>query len=291
MFATTEQFGFLVRGARWTQMLKQVRRALPRRVSRRVRLWTQWQEVAQQSWRTLYIVSSLRHLTDEEELSSLKECGVGSECRFLAFVDELPTESIPEHLFRLRVRSGERLHLAQRRDEDEIRSLLRRFLQGLGSGSGEPTVADAWWESDRFVVLSPSFERLRVPLGSLPAQFQTAHREILERFQIDQYGDFVYWPRLEVHMGWDQLAQAADPMARLQAEQRSADFNSRYATAIRALRKSSGLTQRDIKGLDERTVRRIEQGQTRATANAIAKLAKAHRMETSEYMAELSRRL
>jgi hypothetical protein len=286
MTATKATCGLLVRGARLTRVAREARRALPVRVSGRVPFYTDWQEASRHPWRTLYVVSSLEQLANEERWANVRH-----PCRFLAFVDQTPPEAIPEYLFRLQVRSERRIHLVQRNDVDDIRSLLKRLLQSLSNTSEEEIVADAWWEDNQFVVLSPGFERLRVPLDALPAPLRNAGREVREDFRIDQYGDFVYWPRLDVHMGWDQFLQAVDPMSTLRAEQKNTHFNSRYGRAIRSLRESAGLTQGDIPGLDERTIRRIERGQTRATANAIARLAEAHGMEPSEYMAELSHRL
>jgi transcriptional regulator with XRE-family HTH domain len=80
-------------------------------------------------------------------------------------------------------------------------------------------------------------------------------------------------------------------MAKLRAEQESAKFNARYGQAIRSLREARGLKQSDIKGLEERTVRRIEKGETRATVNALAKLAEAHEVSLTDYLGELAKTL
>src|SRR5947209_2748166 len=90
-----------------------------------------------------------------------------------------------------------------------------------------------------------------------------------------------YWPRRDVHIGWGQFQQAVDPHARLKAQQKHDRFNERYGRAVRALRESTGLSQQNITGLDERTVRRIEQGKTRATVSALSRLAKAHGVTTA----------
>jgi ribosome-binding protein aMBF1 (putative translation factor) len=130
-----------------------------------------------------------------------------------------------------------------------------------------------------------------VKLDLLPSQIRQASLQQRNHFQIDEDGDQVYWPDLDVHMGWSQFRQAVDPASRIRAQQKDARFNKSYGAAIRDLRESHGLNQSDIRDLDERTVRRIEQGETRATANAIEKLAAAHRMKTNDYMQELANRL
>jgi len=290
MTATKEETGILVRGARLAEMAKVAWRGWARHRCPGVHFWTQWQEAAQSRYQTLYVVSSLGHLAGGQELSRLRQCEA-PELKLLAFVDDLPVESIPEHLCRLRVRSDKRVHLVQTHGAKATEAFLTRFVGGLCGGSGDDSIIDVWWEGDELVVLSPSFLRLRVPVGSLPAKLRDADEGIRKDFQIDQYGDFLYWPKVDVHMGWEQFLQAVDPTARLRAEQKSKAFNTRYGRAIRRLREASNLKQSDIGGLDERTVRRIEQGRTRATANAVVKLAKAHGMDASEYMASVARYL
>ncbi|NLE58303.1 MAG: helix-turn-helix transcriptional regulator [Planctomycetes bacterium] len=290
MTIVKEYTGILIRGRRLTKIAGEARRGLPRPPCPMVRFWTQWQQALESRYHTLYVVSSLGYLTNAQELSYLRQCE-GAELKLLAFVDDLPVESIPEHLCRLRVRSDKRVHLVQTHGAKATETFLTRFVGRLCGGPTDNSIIDAWWEGDELVVLSPSFLRLRVPVGSLPAKLRDADEGIRKNFQIDQYGDFLYWPKVDVHMGWEQFTQAVDPVARLRAEQKSKAFNTRYGRAIRRLREASSLKQSDIGGLDERTVRRIEQGRTRATANAIVKLAKAHSMDASQYTAELARYL
>ncbi len=193
----------------------------------------------------------------------------------------MPAESIAESQVELGVRSKQRLHLARLKADDEL-SFLRRFLVGLLSSDQDGSM-DAWWDRDELVVISPTTERLRVPLASLP-KLRIVSAKDRERFEINPHGDFIYWPSHDLHVGWSQFQQAIDPRARLMAQQKHEQFNERYGRAIRALRESTSLSQRAIAGLDERTVRRIEQGNTRATANAMGKLGKAHGMTVADYM-------
>ncbi|MCX7015221.1 MAG: helix-turn-helix domain-containing protein [Candidatus Sumerlaeota bacterium] len=160
-------------------------------------------------------------------------------------------------------------------------------MRSLDVDEGRGTILDAWREGDRFVVKSPTFEMLSAPIAGL-GLLRNVSPKAIDEFEIDPYGAFVYWPRLDVHLGWDQFEQAANPAAKLRALQMSREFNARYGQAIRRFRESTGLRQCDIPGLDERTVRRVEQGRTRATAGALARLARAHGMNPTDYMARLA---
>jgi hypothetical protein len=112
---------------------------------------------------------------------------------------------------------------------------------------------------------------------------------VLRNFEIDPDGSFIYWPDLDVHLGWDQFLQAVDPEELRKAQQRSEGFNKRYGAAIRKLRAEAGLAQSKVEGLTERQLRRIEQGECRATKGALTALAGAHGLEVNAYMERLAK--
>lgn len=182
------------------------------------------------------------------------------------------------------------MHVVGSRGETNLPCYLARLIAALDAPDSDRAILDAWLEGGNLVVLSPAFERLRVPLARLPG-LRGATRAQLGAFELDEYGDFLYWPSHDVHIGWCELLQVVDPKARLRAEQKSVDFNRRYGDAIRRLREASGLAQAAVRGLSERTVRRIEQGKTRATVRALTKLAEAHRLSANEYMQRLAQAL
>jgi hypothetical protein len=126
-------------------------------------------------------------------------------------------------------------------------------------------------------------------LEKLPV-LQKLSPEQRREFEIDAEGLFLYWPRQDLHLGWEQFEEAVDRAASLRARQKTKAFNKAYGAAIRKLRQEKGLRQNDIEGLTARQVGRIESGQ-RATLSALQKLAQSHGMTISEYMDELAQRL
>jgi hypothetical protein len=101
---------------------------------------------------------------------------------------------------------------------------------------------------------------------------------------MDPDGSFIHWPDIDVHLGWNQFLQAVAPAELHRAQQRSAEFNRRYGAAIRELREKAGIPQARVEGITERQLRRIEQGECRATVNALRDLAKAHGLDVNAYM-------
>lgn len=287
MTAVATHFDVVVRGGKLAHAFQEAERSVCSSDKDRLRLWTEFQRAPARAGGSVFIVSRLVDLSQARELAFVEQLQ-GAAKHFLLFLDQeqMPAESIAERVAELGVRSKDCLHLARLVVDDEV-SFARRFVAGLLDTNREGSIMDAWWDADEFVVISPTFQRLRIPVDKLP-KIRNASPDERAKFEIDPEGDFVYWPSHDVHMGWSQFQQIIDPESRLRAQQKSQAFNERYGRAIRALRESMKLNQQSIDGLDERTIRRIEQGKTRATSNAIAKLAKAHRLSPSQYMTKVS---
>jgi hypothetical protein len=207
---------------------------------------------------------------------------------FLLFQGNLPFEAVADRMAWLNIRDDRRICFIAA--DKKAEPFVERFLLALDSGDYEGRIIDARWEGDTLVVVSPTgncFNKLRVPLEKISV-LQGSSRQERENFEIDAEGIFIYWPDLDIHLGWEQFEQAVDKKAYLKAKQQSETFNKAYGIAIRKLRERSQLRQNDIKGLTPRQVGRIERGECRATHSALSKLARAHKMSISNYMNELA---
>jgi hypothetical protein len=139
-------------------------------------------------------------------------------------------------------------------------------------------------------VVSPDFDRLDVPIAEIP-NFRNADSSKIQDFEIDEDGSFIYWPGLDLHLGWVQLQQLVNPAAALKASQKSQVFNKRYGKAVQKVRETAGLRPSDISGISEKQLRRIENGDCRLTSNAIEALSQAHMLGPIEYMKKLAEAL
>jgi transcriptional regulator with XRE-family HTH domain len=64
---------------------------------------------------------------------------------------------------------------------------------------------------------------------------------------------------------------------------------SSATAAIRRVREAAGILQSKMEGLTDRQLRRIEQGESRATSAAITALAAAHGLDANAYMERLAK--
>ena len=206
--------------------------------------------------------------------------------------DKLPVESIPTLATQLKALKKGSFHIASIEDDDhsKLRDMIRRMLSGAIRTDGDPVIADAWCDGNELVVLGSDFQRLRIPAECLKKYLANA-KDSFKSFEIDVDGSYLYWPKSDVHLGWNQLRYLVDPAASLEAKRSQAGFNRRYGAAIRKLRTESGIAQSRITGLDERHVRRIENGDVAVTRKALEKLARAHKMDVGEYMTRIANRL
>jgi hypothetical protein len=169
-----------------------------------------------------------------------------------------------------------------------VSHLLGRVCFALGPDGTRGHIIDAYLAGDSLFVRGPKHRMLRVPANSVPV-LRGQSRSVLLNFAIDPDGSFLYWPDLDVHLGWNQFLQAVDPEELRKAQQRSEGFNKRYGAAIRKLRAEAGLAQSKVAGITERQLRRIEQGECRATTGALTALARAHGLEVNAYMEKLAK--
>lgn len=210
--------------------------------------------------------------------------------KYLLFSEGMPVEAVASRLPRLDVRDASRVHVAKKADAESIAEIMYRLFRALAHPKEVHSIVDAWVERDDLVLLSPSFERLSLPLGKL-AKVVGKSKNQIKAFEIDRDGRFMFWPRSEVHLGWEQMEQIVDPAKAVAAEEKTRDFNRKYGLAIRGLREEKKLTQSAIGGLTERHLRRIEQGKQPVTSSALRALAKAHGMAVEEYLKQLARRI
>jgi hypothetical protein len=249
-----------------------------------------WGHLSTRSEGPLLIISTLEDI-DQGKMDRLQDLHDRFKM-FLLFRGDMPFRSIVDRLTLLNVRDDKRIHFADFVTylNESIDKFAERLIIGLDCSDGDNRILDAWWEESIFVVVSPSgegFRKLRVPLGKLPVLAECS-KEARDNFNMDEDGVFIYWPDLDVHLGWEQFEQAVDEQSCLKAKQQSDEFNRAYGAAIRKTRETHKLLQSDIKGLTPRQIRRIETGKCRATYNALCKLAKALGMSTSEYLGELA---
>jgi hypothetical protein len=219
------------------------------------------------------------------------------ESRLLIINEDVSSDRLISKILDLQIRTAHRFYVVEARSRFDrthfmafVEALLERLVATVEANAEQGRILDVRIENGVLHAISPNFDRLDVPIADIP-DFKKADQTQILNFEIDEDGAFIYWPELDVHLGWPQLQQVVNPDAALKASQKSDNFNKRYGKAVQKVREEQGLNRRDISGLSEKQLARIERGECRLTSNSIEALAKAHKRDRNEYMKKLAEAL
>lgn len=235
------------------------------------------------------LVTSTRDMDEQFQAIFRKH----SDSRILVIHEKTGIDTLLSRLVHLNIRSAERFYVIETNENQSdvvglIDSLLRRMKAAVTADESDRRIWDARIEGDVLRVISPSFKRLEIAISTI-SSLSGASKPILQNFEIDPDGSFIYWPDLDVHLGWEQLAQIADPEAAQKAQRKNKAFNIRYGAAIKKVRQLEGLSANAIPGLSAKQVSRIERGECRSTSRALQKLADAHGLAVDKYMQRVAK--
>ena len=245
-----------------------------------------WSEIKKKQCEQSLLVCCLADIPENAPAAQMP----GEVCKHLVFMKNMPAEALSTRVPRLNVRDSRRLHIARDLLPNDTLPIVHRAIAGMATGSERVRIVDAWVEGDNLVVLPPSFDRLTIPVKDLQ-RYIPLHGQPFRDFEIDEDGSYLYWPAVDVHLGWEQLQGIVDPTLLVSAQKESAAFRTRYGDAIRSLRESCGLRQSDVERIAERHLRRIERGEIAPSSRSLKALATGHGMRPDKYMAEIAKRL
>jgi hypothetical protein len=211
----------------------------------------------------------------------LPSAAITSDTRYLIVADvPVPALIRLSSLFDLR-RPEQRMHVTTDR-----RAIARVLIARCRDVPWEGIV-DAYLVGRTLHLLQGDFSFRSFPVDAVPS-LRDMDTEALGHFELDEDGSFLYWPAADLHLGASQLLQAVDPSYLAEVEVRRYPASAATGALIADLRENRGLRQRDIEGLSERHVRRIEQGIARLTGDSAAKLARAFGLELHEFLLQIA---
>jgi Protein of unknown function (DUF2442) len=266
----------------------------PSQVAGRVRVTGKWQSFIE-AHELGHLLVAFSNEVDDNFVEAFRQ-KAAPHTKLLVLNDSLSNDRLLSRMVDLQIRSAERFYVVEakfvRSDKIKWEQLLRSFLERLSAAveSEAGRIFDVILEDGVLRVISPDFQRLEVPVSKIE-ELAKVDKKVLDHFEIDDDGAYVYWPDLDLHLGWEQLLQIVDPESMRKAQQKSRTFNERYGAAIRKIREAKGLNITEIPGLSDKQLRRIEHGECRLTSNAAKELAKAQGMTPNEYLQKLAEAL
>jgi hypothetical protein len=169
----------------------------------------------------------------------------------------------------------------------------------------DPTVVDrikqAWeWESeDELIATAKASENILIVMGCNLNFWQVSFEVIpclnklplseRNNFEIDPDGSYLHWQWNDIHIDLEDIKAAADPEFKNQLYFEKLKYDRSLGKAISQVRKAHNLNQKEIEGLSDRHLRRIENEGYQVTIDVLKKLAVAHNMNLEDYLAEITR--
>jgi hypothetical protein len=162
-------------------------------------------------------------------------------------------------------------------------NIPNRVFHAWSVGAPNDLIATARVFDDTLLIVSCAGEKFELSFSELRGLSILPENE-RNTFEIDDYGSFIHWPTIDMHIDLDSIRYVTDEEYRKKADCKKLLYDQRYGTAIARVRKSHRLKQTDIRGLSERQLRRIEKGEAEATVKSLERLADAHGMSLNGYL-------
>ncbi|HET7274103.1 MAG TPA: helix-turn-helix transcriptional regulator [Longimicrobiaceae bacterium] len=204
-----------------------------------------------------------------------------SESRYVIIADvPIPALARLSSVFDLR-RPDQRMHVTK----DHL--AIKRLLIARCRVNPMEGIGDAYLLGKSLTLLLGDVTIRSFPVSKIPV-LHGMNWDDISNFEIDEDGSFLLWPEADLHLGVSQLLQAVDPSYLADIEVRRFPASAAIGEMVSEIRDLKGLRQRDIDGMSERHVRRIEQGVARLTGDTAARLARAFDIELHEFLAQVS---
>lgn len=167
---------------------------------------------------------------------------------------------------------------------------INRVLHAWRVRRAENNIASAYVENDELVVQACDLQHYRVKFSDFVGLDRLSKKQC-HHFEIDEFGNHIYWRGLNVSIDLDVVRYKVDDTFRHAKEMDAlSDYKEFLGKAIRKVMSNHRLTQAAIKekgGPAARHLYRIAQGEQELTSTMIDRLANAHQLSSGEYIEEL----
>jgi len=164
--------------------------------------------------------------------------------------------------------------------------VLQRIINAWKNEAQEILISSAFTLDSKLIVVACASNRYNIPYSKLP-ELDIKHLD-KKKFEIDADGSFLYWPEADFHINLEEIRSRIDSKFAAAIIRNQIPKNKKYGNAIRKFREITKIKQAEIKGVSERTIRRIENGEFIPTIETLTYLSRAHELDLSSYLNEVA---
>ena len=171
---------------------------------------------------------------------------------------------------------------------DEV--VIKRIKSAWEWEAEEELIAFVSASVDSLVVVGCDLTIWEIPFKSIPSLAQVPESEKFN-FEIDEDGSYVYWNCVDLYVDLEDFKAAVDLEFKEKLLIENLEYSKSFGKAISAVRKAHKLTQKEINGISDRHLRRIENEGQQPTLKVLKKLALSHGLDLEDYLAEVNEAL
>jgi hypothetical protein len=168
--------------------------------------------------------------------------------------------------------------------------VVKRIKSAWEWSAEDELIAIASTSVNSLVVMGCDLITWDIPFESLPSLAKVSESE-KANFEIDVDGSYLYWEAADLHVDLEDLKAAVDPEFKEQLLMEKLEYGKSFGRAISTVRKAHKLTQKEIEGLSDRHLRRIEKEGQQPTLDSLKKLSASHGLDFENYLAQVNKAL
>lgn len=170
--------------------------------------------------------------------------------------------------------------------------VAQRILEAWQAEAQEQLIADASIvdNGSALLVFDCTPKSWMIPVEALPLLERITPVERCN-FEIDKDGSFLYWQDYDVHLDMEDFREAVDPDLHAKLKAKKVLYDRLFGKAIADVRKEHRLSQKEIPGISERQIRRIEKEGHRPKLKTLRLIAQAQKMDLDEYLEAIANRV
>ena len=173
------------------------------------------------------------------------------------------------------------------------KAILHRLIHAYRIGDPESIIANACLfknSKDQLVlkVTSCAFKSMHVQLNKIKALSHLSTDD-LKDFKIDTHGFFIEWPKHDIHLNLESFEISTNPKRLKERLKLIHKEKKDFGALMKTYREQQGLLQSDFKDLNQRQIRKYENGEYFPSYETLLKICETYHLSVNQYLDALAR--
>lgn len=165
--------------------------------------------------------------------------------------------------------------------------VINRFIHAWKIGAQNDLIADFKVNHrNQFYLLDCSLNLSQGNLGGIDL-FSNATNEQIQKMEIDEHGNFIFWEDLDYHLDLGFFKGELDQEFKKKQIAKSLERNKNLGLKMKLFRESKGVTQGSFENISDKQIRRYESGAMYPTFKSLTSIAKRFDLTVTQYLEQV----